>query len=83
MTTETISTPGGFIRAEGTEARVARLLAQRQQLGIRKYGLTVEHNPLSLRQWHQHALEEALDLAVYLQRCIEELDKEQEEACGR
>lgn len=75
MQTETISTAGGFIRAQGTEARVCQLIAKRQQFGIKKYGLTVEHNPLNHRQWLQHALEETLDLAVYLQRSIEELDR--------
>lgn len=62
--------------ATGTEARVCALIAQRQQLGIAKYGATVEGNPLHLRQWLQHALEEALDLAVYLQRCIDQHETE-------
>lgn len=62
------------IKPTGTEAKVCDLIAQRQQLGIAKYGTTVAQNPLSLRQWLQHGLEEALDLAVYLQRSIEELD---------
>ena len=58
----------------GTEAKVCDLIAQRQRLGVNKYGTTVAANPLSLRQWLQHGLEEALDLAVYLQRSIDELD---------
>lgn len=70
-----IETDGGFIRISGTEGRVAQLLGARQQVGIRKYGVTVEDNPLAQRQWLQHALEEACDLAVYLQRCIDNLDK--------
>lgn len=72
--TETIETKGGFVRVEGTEARVCQMIASRQQLGIKKYGQTVEQNPLTHRQWLQHALEEALDMAVYLQRAIEEID---------
>ena len=58
----------------GTEARVCDLIAKRQQLGIKKYGTAVANNPLTHRQWLQHALEEALDMAVYLQRSIEEID---------
>lgn len=58
----------------GTEARVCALIAQRQMLGIKKYGQTVEQNPLYLREWLHHALEEALDMAIYLARAIEELD---------
>lgn len=66
---------GGFLRVEGTEAEVVRLIAQRQQLGMRKYGVSVADNPLTLRQWLQHALEESLDQAIYLRRAISELDK--------
>lgn len=63
--------------ATGTEGRVCKLIAQRQEMGRAKYGRTVEGNPLTQRQWLRHALEEALDLAVYLQRSIEELDKQE------
>jgi len=59
----------------GAEAKVCTLIAQRQALGVKKYGMTVSDNPLGHKQWLQHALEEALDLAVYLQRAIEELEK--------
>ena len=65
----------------GTESRVCEAIARRQSLGITKYGQTVENNPLPLRLWLQHALEECLDQAVYLQRAIEEMDKH--EATGR
>lgn len=63
-----------IFKPTGTEAKVCELIAKRQRLGVNKYGTTVAANPLSLRQWLQHGLEEALDLAVYLQRSIEELD---------
>lgn len=59
----------------GTELRVCRLIAERQMRGIQKYGTTVEANPLTLRDWLQHALEESLDHAIYLKRAIEELDR--------
>ncbi len=59
----------------GIEASVCIEIARRQEMGIAKYGTTVADNPLSLRQWLQHAYEEALDLSVYLRRCIEEIDK--------
>jgi hypothetical protein len=60
---------------KGTEARVCQDIAERQQKGIAKYGVTVEENPLSLREWLQHAFEETLDNAVYLKRAIEEMEK--------
>ena len=60
----------------GTELRVCRMIAERQMIGTRKYGTTVSANPLPLRAWLQHALEESLDHAIYLKRAIEELDKQ-------
>lgn len=51
------------------------MLLQRSIVGLAKYGVTTDNNPLSLRAWLQHALEEALDMANYLQAAINELDK--------
>ena len=64
--------------ASGTEARVCLDIMVRQMRGIEKYGTTVEDNPLSLKEWLQHAYEETLDKAVYLRRAIEELEKQSE-----
>ena len=63
------------LEVEGVEARVCEDIAGRQQVGINKYGMTVEQNPLTLREWAQHAYEETLDQAVYLRKFIEELDE--------
>lgn len=49
-------------------------LLQRSQLGIAKYGVTLERTDLSLRDWLQHAYEETLDQANYLKRAIMEID---------
>lgn len=68
-----------MITATGTEARVCELIASRQKFGYAKYGLTVEENPLPLRQWLVHALEESLDFSIYLARSIEEIDKQQDD----
>lgn len=64
-----------MINVKGTEARVCNEIAKRQELGIAKYGQTVAENPLSLREWLQHAYEECIDQAIYLKRAIEEIDK--------
>ena len=63
------------IAPTGTEEFVCSDIASRQRLGIAKYGVTVADNPLSLREWLQHAYEECLDQAVYLRRAISELDQ--------
>jgi len=76
MNKASIETEGGFIRVSGTEQRVCEDIAARQSLGIKKYGTTVESNPLTTRQWAQHAYEEALDFAIYLKRMMESMEKE-------
>jgi len=59
--------------ATGIEAIVCADIAERQRLGVAKYGTTVKDNPLTAKQWAQHAYEECLDQAVYLRRLIDEL----------
>ncbi|MFW9594833.1 MAG: hypothetical protein ACMV1D_04985 [Macromonas sp.] len=62
------------IEPTGIELMVCEEIARRQQMGIAKYGTTVADNPLPLREWLQHAYEEALDMAVYLRRAMAEID---------
>lgn len=50
-------------------------LLRRSQLGIAKYGVTLDRRDLSLRDWLQHAYEEHLDAANYLKRAIMEIDR--------
>jgi hypothetical protein len=57
-----------------TEKEVCKNILDRQQLGLKKYGRTVAGNPLTERQWLQHAYEEALDLSIYLKRLMQEMD---------
>lgn len=65
-------TPGATIDTV-VEAVRADLL-RRSQLGIAKYGTTLDRGDLSLRDWLQHAYEETLDQANYLKRAIIEID---------
>jgi len=67
----------------GIEADLCAEIAARQAKGIQKYGTTVADNPLTLREWLQHALEEALDQAVYLKRAIAEIDAQQARQAGK
>lgn len=67
--------PANYV--SGTELRVCQLIEERQMRGIAKYGTTVSDNPLPLRAWLRHALEECLDQAIYLQRAIEELNRKE------
>lgn len=54
-----------------------RLLLERSNVGVAKYGVTLAGSGLSRRALLQHALEEALDLANYLQAELMRLDSEE------
>jgi hypothetical protein len=47
-------------------------IRERREMGVRKYGQTMERTDLTRLEWLQHAQEEAMDLAIYLQRLINE-----------
>lgn len=53
--------------------RIAHLLKNRSETGIRKYGTTLDRTDIEVKQWIDHAIEEALDLALYLERVKNEL----------
>jgi hypothetical protein len=53
--------------------RIATLLKNRSETGIRKYGTTLDRTDLSVKQWIDHAIEEALDHALYLQKIKDSL----------
>lgn len=51
---------------------VRQRLADRSATGLAKYGVPMGRTDLTRAQWLRHAQEEALDLAVYLERLIAE-----------
>jgi len=53
--------------------RIAKLLQSRSHTGITKYGTTMDRTDLTVKQWIDHAIEEALDLALYLEKIKEDL----------
>jgi hypothetical protein len=67
--------PGPNSHATGTESRVCQDIAARQAKGLAKYGVTVENNPLNLKEWLIELYHEQLDACIYTKRAIEELDK--------
>ena len=54
------------------EESVIEKIRLRREAGRKKYGTTMEREDLTRLQWLQHAQEEALDLAIYLERLIRE-----------
>lgn len=51
---------------------VSQKLQERAAIGLAKYGVTMERGDLTRLEWLRHAQEEALDLAVYLERLIQD-----------
>ena len=51
--------------------RVADKMFSRANKGIIKYGNTMEQTNKSKKEWLIEAQQEALDMAVYLEKCIE------------
>lgn len=54
------------------ERAVAAKMHNRAEFGLNKYGVTMERTDLSRLDWLIHAQEEAMDLAVYLERLIQD-----------
>ena len=54
------------------EEEVCKKIMMRANIGEIKYGVTMEKEELTRKEWLIHAQEEAMDLAVYLERLIQE-----------
>lgn len=54
----------------GVEEAVVYKIQERKKHGLNKYGISVEQSSLSELEWLVHAQQEAMDLAIYLQKLI-------------
>jgi hypothetical protein len=54
---------------------IIQKFAERSNVGIEKYGTTLDRNDLSLLQWITHAQEELMDGILYLEKIKTELSK--------
>lgn len=52
---------------------VAALMRRRADIGKQTYGTTMDRNDLTTEEWLDHAIEEALDLAIYLTKVKRDL----------
>tara|TARA_R110000737_G_scaffold27419_2_gene46112 strand:+ start:538 stop:810 length:273 start_codon:yes stop_codon:yes gene_type:complete len=57
--------------SEPVNDRIITEIKQRRNMGLKKYGVLLKDAPLSRKDLLQHAKEEALDLAEYLQTLID------------
>ena len=53
---------------------VVKKFRKRSELGIKKYGTTLDDNHLSLKEWLTHAMEESMDQTLYMNKIIMTLD---------
>lgn len=66
-----------MINIDLTVESVREDLLNRSQVGIKKYGTTLDRTDLTLKEWLQHAYEECLDQANYLKRSIKKLEEDE------
>lgn len=50
--------------------------SERSEIGIAKYGTTLERGDLSLLDWLNHLQEELMDATLYIQKLKNELDQQ-------
>lgn len=59
------------MKADANVNAVRAKLRDRSRTGFRKYGVTTERTDLSYLEWLNHAQQEAMDFAVYLEKLIQ------------
>lgn len=62
------------------EDSVCAKIQARAELGLNKYGTTLERTDVSVLGWLTHAQEEAMDLANYLEKLMIELESQMKNA---
>ena len=60
---------------KGTTESIVDMIRNRSELGLSKYGVSIDRTDLTTEDWIQHAIEEMLDGAQYLYRIKQELAK--------
>ena len=55
------------------EKKVAERILKRSKTGLKKYGVSMERNDLSLIEWLQHLQEELMDACVYVEKLKQEI----------
>ena len=61
---------------------VVKQLRDREEEGLRKYGVNTERKDLSQLKWLQHLQEELMDAAVYIEKLKNEMKETQAEISG-
>ena len=57
------------------EDAVREKIKIRAEVGLNKYGVTMERTDLNTLDWLRHVQEEAMDSSVYLERLIQDYEQ--------
>ena len=63
--------------------KVITQLRDREEEGLRKYGVNTERTDLTTLQWLQHLQEELMDASVYIEKLKNEMKEIQDEMSGK
>jgi hypothetical protein len=55
---------------------VIKQFKERSEVGIKKYGVTLERTDLTTLEWIEHAKQEAMDFVLYLERLKQQISNE-------
>ncbi len=56
------------IKADSIVESVVNQFKERSDVGIKKYGTTLDRNDLTTLEWINHAQQEAMDFCLYLEK---------------
>lgn len=65
----------GLVILSRIEEQVCQKIMKRAEVGLKKYGTTMERTDFSFGKWLRYLQEELLDAVVYLERVIEDYEK--------
>ena len=67
------------VPSDSIVASVVASFQQRSEIGIKKYGVTLDRTDLGLLDWVQHTQEELMDAVLYLEKLKKTLSLSQNE----
>jgi hypothetical protein len=69
-----------YIGMDSIVAAVIKKFADRSEVGIKKYGVTLDRTDLKTSDWIQHTQEELMDAILYLEKLKQGFPKDNEKS---
>lgn len=76
---DSVQKPDSIPKPDSIVASVVASFKQRSEIGIKKYGVTLDRTDLGLLDWVQHTQEELMDAVLYLEKLKKTLSLTQDE----